>query len=177
MNFLKLFLVATLLVLTAGLLYADEGDTADDIVVPAMDSIKIYQDSLFKIINKSFESVKPILVNSCYDCHSNATVEPWYFDLPIISGFVKGHVEHARKNLDFSDGFPFTGGSKNDQLHLLHEIKEEIEKGDMPILSYRIMHWGKLIEGDKQDSLFTWIDNTTAELKKFYDEYGISYKD
>ncbi|MCW8939462.1 MAG: heme-binding domain-containing protein [Flavobacteriales bacterium] len=163
------------LFLSATSSFADE-DKAEQ-TVPVMDSIKIYQDSLFKIINKSFETVKPMLVYSCYDCHSNTTVEPWYFDLPVVSGFVKGHIDHAQKNLDFSNGFPFKGGKNNDQIHLLHEIKEEVEEGAMPIFSYRFMHWGRLIEGDKQDTLFEWIDNTTIQLKEFYDRYGISYKE
>lgn len=129
------------------------------------DSTQISQDSLFAIINKGFEKVRPMLVYSCFDCHSASTKEPWYFNIPGVHSFVSSHVKEGREHLDFTDGFPFK--TKESQLGILHEIKEEVKDGEMPIFSYRIMHWGRLIEGEKQDSLFQWIDQTIQQLKEF----------
>ena len=50
---------------------------------------------------------------------------------------------------------------------LIRDMTEkEIEEGDMPILSYRLTHWGLLIENKRQDSLFLWIDESIALLKQ-----------
>ncbi len=139
-----------------------------------VDSVQIEQDLLFAQINKSFESVKPILENSCYDCHSAMTKEPWYFNLPGINGLIIAHIEDGRRHLDFTDGFPFK--SKEPILEILHELKEEVEEGEMPILGYRIFHWGSLIEGEQQDVLFEWISETETALTQFYKKHNIPYK-
>jgi hypothetical protein len=44
----------------------------------------------------------------------------------------------------------------------LGDIKEKIEEDEMPLLSYRMMHWGRLIEGARRDSVFEWIDTSLA---------------
>ena len=130
-----------------------------------MDSTQISQDSLFANINKNFEKVKPILEYSCYDCHSANTKEPWYFNIPGVHSLIASHIKEGREHLDFTNGFPFK--SKESTLGILHEIKQEVEEGEMPIFSYRMMHWGRLIEDEKQDSLFQWIDSTIVLLKEF----------
>ena len=85
------------------------------------------------------------------------------------------HVKEGREHLDFTDGFPFK--SKEPILEILHELKEEVEEGEMPLLSYRIIHWGSLIENEQQDSLFQWIEATENSLKEFYDKNNIKYND
>ena len=73
-------------------------------------------------------------------------------------------IKEAKEHLDMSNDFPFGGHAA--QIEQLKEIKEEIEDGDMPILSYRFMHWGHLIEGKRQDSVFLWIDQSIELLKQ-----------
>lgn len=127
-------------------------------------------DSQYAAINTDFETIKPILKESCFDCHSTQTEFPWYHSLPIVKGLMDGHIEEGLEHLDMSDGFPFNKG-EGDQVHRLEEMKEEIEDGGMPILSYRMLHWGSLIEGEEQDSVFGWIDRTTARLADFNEKY------
>src|SRR5712691_1086291 len=47
--------------------------------------------------------VAAILDRSCNDCHSNKTRWPWYTNVAPISWFVIGHVDDARKDLNFSE--------------------------------------------------------------------------
>ena len=155
----KCFILLSALVMISATGFTQDEAVENDTIMEQ----PISQDSLFAIINASFEKVKPMLVNSCFDCHSDQTEQPWYFNIPIINGWLEGHIEHARRNLDFSTGFPFAGTP--DQVHLLEEIKEEVAEGKMPIFSYRLMHWGRLIEDEKQDTLFAWIDETIGLLK------------
>ena len=124
------------------------------------------KDSVFALINQRYQSVKPILENSCFDCHSQSTDYPWYHNVPLIEGMMDDHIAEGVKHLDMSQDFPFAG--KEDGLKLLGEIKEEIEEEEMPLFSYRLLHWGKLIEGEKRDSLFAWIDETTVTLNDFF---------
>lgn len=119
-------------------------------------------DSIFTIINAAFEKVKPAFVRSCYDCHSDQTHFPWYHTLPIIKGMIDSDIREGREHVDFSNGFPFTG--KGSQAEMLSEIRSEIEEGAMPLRSYRLTHWGRLIEPPLQDTVFAWIDSSLARL-------------
>jgi len=125
------------------------------------------KDSVFALINERYQPVKPILENSCFDCHSQSTDYPWYHIIPIIGGMIDDDIAEGLSYLDMSHDFPFAG--KKDGLKLLAEIKEEIEEEEMPPSGYRMLHWGKLIEGDQRDSLFVWIDETTLTLNSFFD--------
>ena len=72
-------------------------------------------------------------------------------------------VAEALEHFDLTKDFPFI--SEHSQLDLLVDIKKEISSGDMPLMSYRTMHWGRLIEDEKQDSVFEWIDSSITLLK------------
>ena len=139
----------------------DKKETAD---TNRSDSAQIYQDSVYATINNNYQTVRHIFRKSCFDCHSDATKYPWYHVLPFIGGMIDDDIKEAKEHLDLSNDFPF--GGRATQIERLREIREEIADGDMPILSYRFMHWGLLIEGKKQDSVFLWIDESIRLLKQ-----------
>jgi hypothetical protein len=120
-------------------------------------------DSIYQLINASYQDVRPIFERSCFDCHSSFTDFPWYHSLPLIGGMLDHDVKEGRDHLDLSNDFPF--GSVDDQSKGLREIKDEIEGGDMPLLGYRMMHWGRAIEGERRDSVFGWIDESLKLLQ------------
>ncbi len=119
-------------------------------------------ESLFAVINAGFQTLKPGFERSCYDCHSRFTQFPWYYKLPIIKGMIDKDIKQARHNVDFSNGFPFTG--KGSQADMLKGMRDEISGGDMPPMTYRIMHWGRQIEGASMESVINWIDSSLARL-------------
>lgn len=119
--------------------------------------------AVYSQINQEYLKIKPILEYSCFDCHSNKTDYPWYHSIPGVKGLIDEDVEHGLKHLDMSVDFPFIG--EGSQVDMLREMKEEVESGNMPLLSYRLMHWCTKIEGAKQDSLFQWIDSSIVRLK------------
>ncbi len=126
----------------------DENLTSDQIAL---------RDSVYGFINKAYtQRFKSLMQPCCYDCHSDQTNYPWYHLIPGIGGMIDGHIEEAREHLDLSNDFPFAGYES--QTKALEEIKEEIEEGEMPLLSYRMLHWGSTIDGDERDSLFAWAD-------------------
>ncbi|HEX2897425.1 MAG TPA: heme-binding domain-containing protein [candidate division Zixibacteria bacterium] len=120
-------------------------------------------DSIYAVINENYQSVRHIFEKSCFDCHSSFTSYPWYYEIPGIKGMIDDDVDEALGHFDLTKDFPFV--SEHSQLDLLKDIKEEISNGDMPLLSYRMMHWGTLIEDEKQDSVFEWIDSSITLLK------------
>lgn len=78
---------------------------------------------------------REIAKRACYDCHSNETVWPWYTWIAPFSWLVYQDVEEGRRELNFSDWqYGAREGEKPD------EIREQIDKGEMPPVLYRLMH-------------------------------------
>ncbi len=140
-----------------------EDDTMQAVGTAPADSAQAAPDSLYALINENYQSVRHIFEYSCFDCHSTFTNYPWYYKIPGIKGMIDEDTEEAREHLDFSNDFPF--GGHESQLEQLKAIKEQIEDDEMPLMSYRFMHWGRLIEGARRDSVFEWINASLALLK------------
>lgn len=133
--------------------------------------LKLTLDSVYAEIGGGYSAIEPILKKSCFDCHSDKTNYPWYYKIPTIDAMIDSDIKEAREHLDLSNGFPFGGHA--DQLSTLRAIRKEVDENDMPLLSYRLMHWGSTIDGARQDSLFEWIDQSIGQLETVYNRLGI----
>jgi len=78
-----------------------------------------------------------VFKKSCYDCHSNETVWPWYSNIAPASWFVAADVKEAREHLNFSE---WGNLSRKDIVKMKEEIWEEIKKEKMPLWKYSILH-------------------------------------
>lgn len=97
--------------------------------------------------------VKQILKQSCYDCHSNETVWPWYSHIAPVSWLVVGDVNEARHHFNFSNWQLL---SDIDKIAVKREIWKEIDSGEMPPETYLLMHSdAKLSETDKA-LIYSW---------------------
>jgi len=121
-------------------------------------------DSLFAVINIGFQALKPGFEHSCYDCHSRFTQFPWYYKVPIVRGMIDSDIKKARRQVDLSNGFPFAG--KGSQADLLKGMLDEIQSGDMPPFTYRMVHWGRQIEDTSKESVVRWIDSSLTRLEQ-----------
>jgi hypothetical protein len=105
-------------------------------------------------------NVESILKRSCYDCHSNHTVWPWYTAVAPVSWLVADDVVKGRKKMNFSEWNKIPDSKKEARLS---EICEKINADEMPLSNYLIIHGdAKLSQADK-DILCKWVE---AELKK-----------
>ena len=148
---------------TAGLIRvtAKEGESASTAKETAI-SVDAKMDAVHNIINGEYKKLEPIFARGCYDCHSAQTEFPWYHKLPLVGSWMDSHIEEAREHLDMTGGFPFKGAGS--QAEMLEEIWEEIEKGDMPLLSYRLMHWDAAPDETEKDSIRVWVERSTKLL-------------
>ena len=103
----------------------------------------------FLTIKNTPESTANLIRNGCYDCHSNETKYLWYSNVQPIAWFLQDHIEEGRKELNFST---FATYEPKRQAHKLAEAIEQIEKGEMPLDSYIIVHSeAKFSEAQKQE--------------------------
>jgi hypothetical protein len=119
------------------------------------------------------DSVQAILKSSCYDCHSNNTVYPWYANVQPVSAWLTNHINEGKEHLNFSD---FLTYKPNRQLHEIQGIKKEVKKDGMPLSSYTLIHtYAKLSPGQK-DQLYAWADSVGATLKATYPADSLVWK-
>lgn len=97
--------------------------------------------------------VDEILRRACYDCHSHETRWPWYSYVAPVSWFVVGHVNHGRGDINFSEWPVFDFEL---QEHAFRDIEEQIEKGEMPLRSYKRMHRDAELDEQDRETLLRW---------------------
>lgn len=139
-------------------------DQNNPVATPQMDFLKT---------KNTPEKTAVLIRNSCYDCHSNDTKYPWYANVQPFSWFLNNHIQEGRKKLNFST---FATYEPKRQAHKLDEAVEMIEKAEMPLDSYIIVHpEAKLTLSDQKEMVDYFkrvaqdiriLNNLPAEAKK-----------
>ena len=91
----------------------------------------------FEKTEKVPANVAAILKVSCYDCHSNNTRYPWYSELQPGAWFMAQHIKKGRDELNFDE---FNDYSKRRKKAKIKSIISQIEKEEMPLRSYLLLH-------------------------------------
>jgi hypothetical protein len=119
------------------------------------------------------QNVADILKKSCYDCHSNNTVYPWYSNVQPVGWWLNNHIEDGKNELNFSE---FGSYRPARQYHKLEGIIEQVKKGEMPIWSYTLIHiYAKLSDAQKQ-TLINWCQNIRDTMKAKYPADSLTIK-
>lgn len=103
-------------------------------------------------------SVAGVLARSCNDCHSNRTVWPWYSRLAPASWLVVSDVNRVRKAMNFSEWSTY--GVKEQREHL-QEICKEVTEGEMPGVSYTLMHRDAKLSKADVAAVCSWTQTST----------------
>jgi len=104
--------------------------------------------------------VQDILVESCFDCHSNETEWPWYSRIAPGSFLITRDVIQGRKRLNFSD---FSNMDANDSSDVANEIVEMLEEGKMPLLPYLLLHPDASLSDSESATLIAWAESLYPE--------------
>jgi hypothetical protein len=102
------------------------------------------------------QDVAAILRKSCYDCHSNETVYPWYSHIAPSSWLVAKDIKEGREELNFSTW------QQNDikkKLGLLDDISIEVGEGSMPMDIYLLMHPSAKIDDAQRELIIAWAED------------------
>ena len=91
----------------------------------------------FERTEKVPANVAAILKVSCYDCHSNNTRYPWYSELQPGAWFMARHIKKGKEELNFDE---FNNYSKRRKKAKIKSIISQIEKEEMPLKSYLLLH-------------------------------------
>jgi hypothetical protein len=99
-------------------------------------------------------NVHGILKQKCYDCHSNHTRYPWYFNLQPVGWWMYKHIEDGKRELNFSE---FKTYSAKKAAHKLEETAELVREKEMPLKSYVWLHPEARLSAEEEKALIDWI--------------------
>ena len=105
--------------------------------------------------------VSEMLKTSCYDCHSNESIYPWYTNIAPVSWWIKKHINEGRDELNFSEWGNYSARRKD---HKLDEIIELVEEGEMPLKSYLITHGDAKISTEQRAKIVEWAEMVREDL-------------
>lgn len=100
-----------------------------------------------------------IIKRSCFDCHSNNTVWPWYSYVAPASWLVARHVRKGRSELNFSEWGDYSARRMD---HKLEEVGEEVGEGKMPLRTYLPLHPSAKLTVEQKEALLAWADSMRA---------------
>lgn len=107
------------------------------------------------------EEIASIIKTSCYDCHSNESKYPWYSNVQPAGWFLKDHIDEGRRELNFST---FTDYELKRQDHKLEECIEYIEKDEMPLGSYTLVHREAALTEAQKNILIDYFKSVRTKL-------------
>jgi len=103
--------------------------------------------------------IADVMHRACHDCHSQATVWPWYGYVAPVSWLLAYDVTEAREHLDFSTWSSLPARKRTKRLD---KIAEEVEDEEMPPAIYRLMHPEARLDESTRTALVAWARSAAA---------------
>lgn len=111
------------------------------------------------------EGVQNILKTSCYDCHSNTTVYPWYAEIQPVAWWLADHIAEGKREVNFD---AFTARKVAVQNKKFKEIIGQVKKDEMPLSSYTLIHRNAILTAEQKEQLISWAQAMQDTLKSRY---------
>ncbi|MBN8854169.1 MAG: cytochrome C [Sphingobacteriales bacterium 50-39] len=109
------------------------------------------------------DTVRAILQRSCYDCHSNNTVYPWYNKIQPVAWWLSSHIKDGKRELNFSE---FASYPPAKQAKKLKNTVKEVKGEGMPLDSYLWIHKDAKLEQGQKDTLIQWANSLQQTILK-----------
>ena len=115
----------------------------------------------FMLVNDVPETIKKKLQSSCYDCHSNNTVYPWYNKVQPAAWFLEDHVTEGKAELNFNEWADYSDRRKKSKLK---SIISRVEDNEMPLSSYTLIHKNARFSEDDKKNVISWMTQLKDNL-------------
>jgi hypothetical protein len=96
----------------------------------------------------------------CYDCHSNNTRYPWYFNIQPIGWWLAAHVYEGKEHLNFSEFKKYQSTKVREKLD---DIAEVVEDRSMPLKAFVLLHPETKITAQDEKAITLWIKSLLKE--------------
>ena len=108
------------------------------------------------------DSVTQILKTSCYDCHSNNTVYPWYSKIQPVAWWLNDHIEEGKREINFSEFATYRIGR---QYKKMDEIIKQVKEDEMPLSSYTLIHKNAILTQNQKLAISNWASTIRDIIK------------
>lgn len=105
--------------------------------------------------------IQPILQKSCYNCHSNVTVWPWYSRIAPASWLIVSKVHDGRHHLNFSEWNTY---DVKMQYRKLEDIAEEVIEKEMPPWYYTMIRGEANLTPTDRGQIWAWAVTESETL-------------
>ena len=109
--------------------------------------------------------VQTVLKTCCYDCHSNNTYYPWYYNLQPVAWWLDNHIKEGKKELNFSE---FAGYNLARQYRKLDDISKQVKEDEMPLPSYTLIHRYAKPSAEQKLAIANWTAMLRDSMKRNY---------
>jgi len=109
------------------------------------------------------DQIAKILMDACYDCHSNQTHYPGYNKIQPVSWYLNRHIKQGKKDLNFSE---YGSKDKADRIGLLVKIGEVMEAGTMPLQSYLLFHKEARLSMEENALVINWTEEEALKVMR-----------
>ncbi len=125
-------------------------------------------DESSKDITKKYAvpaNVQAVLKTACYDCHSNHTNYLWYFNVQPLGWWLTHHINEGKEELNFNE---FAGYRIGKQYHKLDGIVKQLDKNEMPLASYTLIHKDAILSNEQRALVSNWAAAIRDSIKAAY---------
>ncbi|AXX91528.1 cytochrome C [Malaciobacter molluscorum LMG 25693] len=117
-------------------------------IKPTQQNAKVIDDLQLK----ARPEVMKILKTSCYDCHSDNTIWPWYSKIAPFSWTITAHVVDGREAVNFSIWETYSKEKKQKELKSIYKKVY----ASMPLKSYVWIHKDAILTKDQIKTIRDW---------------------
>jgi hypothetical protein len=109
--------------------------------------------------------VMQVFRRSCYDCHGDSTVYPWYAEIQPLGWWLNSHIEDGKRRLDF-DRFALYRPMR--QYGKFKDIVEQLQQDEMPLGSYLFIHRYARLTPDEKEEVIHWSSTMMDSMRAHY---------
>ncbi len=102
---------------------------------------------------------------SCYDCHSDSTVYPWYAEIQPVGWWLNSHIEGGKRRLDFDR---YATYRPMRQYRRFKDIIEQLRQDEMPLGSYLFIHRYARLTPDEKEEVIRWSGTMMDSMRAHY---------
>lgn len=126
------------------------------VLLAAVVAIAIYRFNFRKSIPEDVAIATQVAAileqNDCYACHSTDAEKPFYGNLPIVKEQVEVDIYQGTRFLNLQ-GVDLANINEAD----LAKIEQTMLTGSMPLLKYKMLHWGTGFNRAEKSLIATWV--------------------
>jgi hypothetical protein len=109
------------------------------------------------------EHLAELIKKSCYDCHSNQTVYPWYSKVAPVSWYLQKHIKEGKEDMNASE---YGSMDKADKIKLLVDFCEVVEAGKMPLVTFTLIHKAARLSQEDKEAICIWSEEEALKVMR-----------